>query len=98
VTHDGGTTWQPVAAPVTMGLSAIEFADESHGCAVGDGGEIIATSDGGATWRVQESADRYEKPWLIDVSFADPQNGWAVGGMPSETPGPNVLHTTSGGD
>ena len=69
VTHDGGATWDPRAAPVVMGLVAIQFVDASHGWAVGDGGEIIATSDGGETWRVQESAARDFKPWLVDVSF-----------------------------
>ena len=98
VTHDGGATWEERSSGVIMGLTAIDFVDSSFGWAVGDGGEIIHTEDGGETWSIQESADRYQKPWLADVSFVDRQNGWAVGSMSGNgPPDGKILHTSSGG-
>jgi photosystem II stability/assembly factor-like uncharacterized protein len=43
--------------------------------------------DGGATWVLQRNASHSSN--LLDVSFADINNGWAVGG--------EQLHTTDGG-
>ena len=36
-------------------LYCVSFADALHGWAVGDGGTILATTDGGATWEPQSS-------------------------------------------
>jgi photosystem II stability/assembly factor-like uncharacterized protein len=55
--------------------------DASHAWAVGgnpDGTDpiILATSDGGATWREQRSGATRT---LYGVAFADQWHGWAVG-------------------
>ena len=57
------------------------------GWTVGEGGKILKSTDGGATWTLQRSALHSFN--LIDVSFADVNNGWTVGG--------EELHTTNGG-
>ncbi len=59
-----------------------------RGWAVGGEGVIIATTDGGRTWRPQGSGVGDD---LYDVKFFDEAEGWAVGR------GGALLHTTDGG-
>ena len=66
-------------------LAAIQFADASHGWAVGDG-RILATSDAGRTWTRQYSGPAV----LYQVDFTDASNGWAVSTS-------SLLRTTDGG-
>jgi photosystem II stability/assembly factor-like uncharacterized protein len=50
---DGGATWTlqgSFAATGGASMNVIRFSDPSNGYAVGDGGIIIATTDGGDTW------------------------------------------------
>jgi photosystem II stability/assembly factor-like uncharacterized protein len=63
-TADGGT------------LSASSFVSASTGWAVGDGGKILKTTDGGASWSVQNAGTSSN---LKDVSFVSATQGWAVG-------------------
>jgi photosystem II stability/assembly factor-like uncharacterized protein len=50
---------------------------------------VVHTTDGGKTWKLQESGTRR---WLYSVSFADAKTGWAVGeeGL--------ILKTNDGGE
>lgn len=50
VSDDSATSWRQVAAPVSVTLSAVQFADDKHGYVVGHSGTVLATADGGATW------------------------------------------------
>jgi photosystem II stability/assembly factor-like uncharacterized protein len=98
MTHDGGVTW--TYSPPSgndMALTAADFVDASHGWAVGYGGSIIHTDNGGLSWQVQRMAlndggDRgySDEPAFSDVSFIDEQTGWAV------SPG-LIWKTTTGG-
>jgi photosystem II stability/assembly factor-like uncharacterized protein len=47
---DHGARWQQVSAPVSVTLTAVRFADERHGIAVGHGGTVLVTQDGGLHW------------------------------------------------
>lgn len=47
---DGGVTWQQGAVPVSTTLTSVFFVDEQYGWAVGHGGVILSTSDGGRQW------------------------------------------------
>jgi photosystem II stability/assembly factor-like uncharacterized protein len=100
-TTDGGATWLAgtVYAPAdstnaqqfattSRRLNAVSFADARTGWAVGAGGAVFSTSDGGRTWRPQSSGVVSD---LSDVKFLDRAEGWAVGGEGT------VLHTTDGG-
>ncbi|MCC5856809.1 MAG: hypothetical protein JJT90_01515, partial [Ectothiorhodospiraceae bacterium] len=58
------------------------------GWAVGDGGTILHTPDGGMNWAAQTSGTT---AGLRDLDFVDPLTGWAVG------TGGTILHTTDGG-
>jgi photosystem II stability/assembly factor-like uncharacterized protein len=59
--------------------------------AVGAGGVILATSDGGVHWIAQHSGTT---DTLNGVAFADAQHGWVVGGQPFSGV---ILATTDGG-
>lgn len=75
---DLGLTWtfqneQNIPAPPLYGIS---FLGDSTGCAVGAGGFITATSDGGNTWSLETSGTTHN---LYGVFVASPWNAWAVG-------------------
>jgi hypothetical protein len=57
-------------------LYDVSFPDPTHGYICGEFGTVLATGDGGATWRVRPAPT--EKT-LFGVHFATPQTGWAVG-------------------
>ena len=69
-------------------LNAVWFASHERGWAVGGEGVILATADGGRTWRPQASGVGED---LHDVRFFDEAEGWAVGR------GGVLLHTRDGG-
>jgi photosystem II stability/assembly factor-like uncharacterized protein len=69
-------------------LNAVWFATPRRGWAVGGEGIIIATGDGGLTWRPQTSGVGDD---LNDVKFFDESEGWAVGRDGA------LLHTNDGG-
>ncbi len=69
-------------------LNAVSFVDARAGWAVGAGGAIFATSNGGRTWRALSSPTTAD---LLDVKFFDQREGWAIGA------GGTVLHTIDGG-
>jgi photosystem II stability/assembly factor-like uncharacterized protein len=50
---DAGKTWEIVRTGQALPLHGAFFADEQHGWAVGELGTVIATADGGKSWRVQ---------------------------------------------
>lgn len=54
-TTDEGVSWSPVPFPISV--ASIGFADSLSGWALGQSGSILATSDGGATWRAQTRID-----------------------------------------
>ena len=67
-TPDGGRTWESLRTGQSLPLADVEFVDPSHGFAVGAMGTILATSDGGTTWKRQSFADRRAALWAC---FAD---------------------------
>jgi photosystem II stability/assembly factor-like uncharacterized protein len=103
-TEDGGATWttQPIADivklpdsaldtgvdPGDVNLYAVTFADADHAWVVGEFGTIMASDDGGRTWRQQHAP---VESTLFGVDFADARRGWAVG-IDSV-----ILHTEDGG-
>jgi photosystem II stability/assembly factor-like uncharacterized protein len=82
VTRDGGASWSwsPTGSvPGFDTISGITFVSPSEGWAWGKG-LLLHTADGGASWQLQFSAP--SGSILAEVRFADPQNGWAVAGVP----------------
>lgn len=79
----------PIAPPDPRraDLHSIAFADAQHGVAVGSGGTILRTEDGGKTWTATTSGTRAR---LYSAHLADAQRGVAVGGK-------TILRTEDGG-
>ena len=78
VSDDEGQSWNQKQAPTRSQLTAVYFADEKHGWAVGHDAVILFTSDGGETWSLQYRDKQYDDP-LLDVWFRDRDHGYAIG-------------------
>lgn len=76
--HDDGATWSQIIVPTRALLTAISFPDATHGWIVGHDGVILATDDGGMTWKRQDSGQDLDTVFL-DVLFRDASHGFAVG-------------------
>lgn len=56
-------------------LHAVYFLDQNRGWAVGSGGALLATTDGGEHWTVMK---RPTEDALRDLYFSDEKTGWLV--------------------
>jgi photosystem II stability/assembly factor-like uncharacterized protein len=93
-TSNGGNTWNTQLFqsgyyydPIGP-FNDVYFTDFSNGWAVGYGGAIFSTTDGGAHWDEQYTGIYNE---LYGVAFTDIHNGWATGEEGA------LLYTTNGG-
>lgn len=75
---DGKTFRQSASVPVSSTLTAVSFADDKNGWAVGHWGVILNTADAGEHWHVQRTDTKEDRP-LFSVYFFDRQEGVAVG-------------------
>ena len=77
-TSDGGGTWHHSRLPsaVNVRFNSTSFVDVRLGWAVGSGGAIYRTINGGHSWQPQISGVTAD---LLDVKFLDAVEGWAVG-------------------
>lgn len=80
--------WSEQSSGVTTTLYDIECAGAELVWAVGAGGRILHSTNGGENWAAQTSGTNQD---LHAVDFVDGQQGWAVGA------GPVILHTSDGG-
>src|SRR2546423_957597 len=92
-TRDSMTRTIVRALAITLTMCAIGAAvpdalASPDGWAVGFGGTILHTSNGGSNWTTQASGTGER---LQDVDFTDPLNGWAVGNFGT------IRHTMDGG-
>lgn len=62
--------------PVSIRFTSVSFADTQSGWAVGFGGQIYVTNDGGKNWFAQESNITGN---LNDVKFLSDKEGFAIG-------------------
>ncbi len=102
-TTDGGSSWRRQVSGTTMTLADITFADPKHGWIAANDlvvtlrqhmtGEVLATSDGGATWQPLK-VPRGMGP--ASVSFANDSDGW-LGGCENFNDDASVLALTSDG-
>jgi photosystem II stability/assembly factor-like uncharacterized protein len=84
-TTNGGATWVPYTGLGGLFLD-VDFVNATIGWIIG--GSILKTTDAGASWSVQAG---FPYSAGAAISFADDQNGWAVGYYGT------VMHTTNGG-
>jgi len=87
---DQGNTWTQARVPTRQLLTAVTFVDDKRGWAVGHDAQILASTDGGATWSKQFEDLAREAP-LLDIDMLDAQHGFAVGAYGA------LLETTDGG-
>lgn len=89
---DDGKTWYQAKAPSSAMLTAVFFADEKNGWAVGHDSKILATDDGGNNWTIQHKSEKIDESQpFLDVWFKDKNFGFAVGAYGG------ILHTDDGG-
>jgi photosystem II stability/assembly factor-like uncharacterized protein len=87
--------FEPVSYTEDLDLLDVFFVNANVGWVAGKVGTIIATTDGGATWKTQLGGDPQGRADNIRlIRFVDERTGWAVQG----TPGLNekLLHTSDG--
>lgn len=95
-TTDGGTTWTAGVSGVTERIKSVDMVSATTAFMVGDYGNMgmmlmRKTTNGGAAWSQMAAPAGVAYKNLEGVSFADANNGWAVGGNGM------ILHTTDGG-
>ena len=66
--------WRQLESGTGEHLYGIHFIDTKHGWAVGTGGTVLSTVDGGISW----TSAAISRDILTQVSFATPNNGWTV--------------------
>lgn len=77
-TIDGGVHWLRHTLPEERAgdLRDIQFTDPMHGWAAGEMGNLLSTSDAGATWTYVDTGTGAD---LLGLRFLDAQHGWIVG-------------------
>jgi len=88
VTTDGAT-WSQQTTGTIKDFKAIHAVDSSTAWAVGSGGLVMKTVDGGSIWTTQAAGVTTSK--LYAMAFGDTSNGWAAGKDGT------VIGTTNGG-
>ncbi|PLU87322.1 MULTISPECIES: WD40/YVTN/BNR-like repeat-containing protein [Pseudomonas] len=79
LSDDQGKQWrQARSVPLSTPLTGVSFVDAKHGWAVGQWGAILATVDGGESWKIQRLSTEEDRP-LFAVHFFNPRQGVAVG-------------------
>ncbi|MBN2497336.1 MAG: hypothetical protein JXR96_22285 [Deltaproteobacteria bacterium] len=90
---DGGQGWSVVSSQASVSLTSIFFVDRQHGYITGndaheegdrnvaDHGQVLASSDGGASWQVAWETDG---EFLGAAYFASAREGWVCGADNSE--------------
>lgn len=66
LSSDQGLTWRQGQVPVSTSLTAVSFVDAQHGMAVGHGGTVLGSLDGGETWALLLDGRR-----AAELAFAD---------------------------
>jgi photosystem II stability/assembly factor-like uncharacterized protein len=81
-------------------LHAVQFVDEKRGWAVGGNGVMLATTDGGGSWK---ALPRLSEDTLRDLYFSDERTGWLVCERSvyllktNDEPRTYLMNTTDGG-
>ncbi|MBA3442150.1 MAG: hypothetical protein H0T92_20005, partial [Pyrinomonadaceae bacterium] len=73
-THASGA-WTPQRSGTLAWLHDVHFHDQNRGWAIGGGGVLLATEDGGKNWQMRR---RPTPDALRDINFIDAQTGWLV--------------------
>lgn len=91
ILSDDGRGFRQGQVPTRAPLTSVFFLDPRQGWAAGHDGTIIATDDGGETWRLLREEPGKERV-LLSIWFENAKHGLAVGQFGL------VLETTDGGN
>lgn len=91
ILSDDGQSFRQSQVPTRAPLTSVFFLDARRGWAAGHDGTILATSDGGETWRLQREEPGKERV-LLSIWFENAEHGLAVGQFGL------ALETTDGGN
>ena len=87
--------WHIQTSPVQDNLVSVSFTDSLNGWAVSDSGTVIHTINGGLTWEIQHSFDKFLPGKIF---FQDKQTGWLAGVDSSANDTASIMKTADGGD
>ncbi len=76
ISDDKGQTWVQAKVPVSSDLVALSFPTDKEGWAVGHGGAVLHTKDGGVSWIKQfdgRQASRIALDYYAQLDAADPE-------------------------
>jgi photosystem II stability/assembly factor-like uncharacterized protein len=65
---DAGKNWRQADVPVSSTLTSLHFTDANHGWAVGHGGVILYSKNGGITWEKQFDGNQANKLILAQIN------------------------------
>ena len=77
-TTNGGSTWQTFFVGAGARLEDLTFVDDNNGFAVGPGGEVLVTTDGGDVWSFSNPTQRFISR-LYAITFSDSLHGFIAG-------------------
>src|SRR5450830_711745 len=75
---DPARSWRQAQVPVSVTLTAVRFADERHGIAVGHAGVVLSTDNGGQSWQQRLNGRQIAQALLDEARVAQqtrPQPG-----------------------
>jgi len=84
---DDGETWRQVQAPVSVLLTAVTFADAARGWAVGHGGVVLGTVDGGESWALQLDGREVNRQFQRFAAERVEAGEAALAALPEDDPG-----------
>ncbi|MFN2511760.1 MAG: WD40/YVTN/BNR-like repeat-containing protein [Pyrinomonadaceae bacterium] len=96
-----GSAWKRQSTGTLAWLHSVFFLDQNRGWAVGSKGALLATEDGGRSWKAKP---RPSEDVLRDIYFSDELNGWIVCERnvyelkTKEDPRTYLMNTTDGGE
>lgn len=82
--------WRPTTAPPAGRYDDLWFVDESTGWAVNSNGQVLKTTNAGATWTLQQ---QLPGTYLRCLAMASPMKGW----LGTTTAARRLYQTTDGG-
>ncbi len=71
ISDDVGKSWKAIGTPVVRGLTGVAFNGDKIGVAVGHGGSLVRTEDGGSSWIEVPMEDAYGESFLGVTALGD---------------------------
>jgi len=71
ISDDAGKSWRAVGTPVVRALTGVAFNGDKLGVAVGHGGSLVRTEDGGDTWTDVPMDEAYGESLLGVTALGD---------------------------